>query len=136
MSGFKRFCCLSLTLLVWAGCGSSGGSAPSDAGATGGAGGHGAGMDASSTDSGSTVMLNDAGCLTFASASEVCGFASDGGVCAFSIGCGNSTNMGQCQINCEMGTTVMCYSAKDVECLRQAVAARSCTALAACNWIL
>jgi len=78
-------------------------------------------------------MLNDAGCLTFASASELCGFQSDGGICGFSVGCSNSTNMGQCQIDCEMGTTVKCYSAKDVDCLRQAAAARSCTALTACG---
>jgi hypothetical protein len=126
-----------LALLVWMGCGASSGNPSADAGpADGAGGGGGAAKDASSADSPSMVMLNDAGCLTFASASQVCGFQSDGSICAFSIGCNNSTNMGQCQINCEMGTTVMCYSAKDVDCLRRAEAARSCAALIACNWIL
>jgi hypothetical protein len=82
------------------------------------------------------VPLNDAGCLTFAGASKICGFMSDDKVCAFSVGCGTSTDDGQCKINCEMGTTVKCYSAADVKCLEDAVAAKSCAALTACNWVL
>jgi hypothetical protein len=82
------------------------------------------------------VPLNDAGCLTFAGASKICGFMSDDSVCAYSVTCGSSTDDGQCKINCEMGTTVKCYTAADVKCLEDAVKARSCTALKACNWVL
>ncbi|GAC1572060.1 MAG: hypothetical protein NVS3B20_03990 [Polyangiales bacterium] len=78
----------------------------------------------------------DAGCLTFAGASEVCGTKSDHTICAFSVGCKSSSSDGQCSINCEMGASVGCYSAANVKCLRDAVAAKSCTALKACNWIL
>jgi hypothetical protein len=82
------------------------------------------------------IPLNDAGCLTFAGASKICGFMSDDSVCAYSVTCGSSSDDGQCKINCEMGTTVKCYTAADVKCLEDAVKAKSCTALKACNWIL
>lgn len=82
------------------------------------------------------VPLNDAGCLTFAGASKICGFSSDDSVCAYSVTCGSSSDDGQCKINCEMGTTVKCYTAADVKCLEDAVKARSCSALKACNWVL
>ncbi len=82
------------------------------------------------------IPLNDAGCLTFAGASKICGFMSDDAVCAYSVTCGSSTDDGQCKINCEMGTTVKCYTAADVKCLEDAVKAKSCSALKACNWIL
>ncbi len=82
------------------------------------------------------VPLDDAGCLTFAGASKICGFSSDDKVCAFSVGCASSTDDSQCKINCEMGTTVKCYSAADVKCLEDAVTAKSCSALKACNWVL
>jgi len=95
-------------------------STPSDAGA----------------DTSIDIPLNDAGCLTFAGASKICGFMSDDSVCAYSVTCGSSTDDGQCKINCEMGTTVKCYTAADVKCLEDAVKAKSCTALKACNWIL
>ncbi len=82
------------------------------------------------------VPLNDAGCLTYEGASKICGFMSDDAVCAFSLTCATSTDDGQCKINCEMGSTVKCYTAADVKCLEDAVAAKSCSALKACNWIL
>jgi hypothetical protein len=76
------------------------------------------------------------GCLTFASASDVCGFASDGTVCTLARTCGQDPDDGQCKINCEMGTTVSCYKMADVDCLLAATAASDCAALAACGWIL
>jgi hypothetical protein len=82
------------------------------------------------------VPLNDAGCLTFAGASKICGFSSDDAICKLSVSCGSSTDDGQCKINCEMGTTVKCYMAADVKCLEDALTAKSCTALKACGWIL
>lgn len=82
------------------------------------------------------VPLNDAGCLTFAGASKICGFSSDDAICKLSVSCGSSTDDGQCKINCEMGTTVKCYMAPDVQCLENALAAKSCSALKACGWIL
>ena len=88
------------------------------------------------TDRNVDVPLDDAGCLTFAGASKICGFSSDDAVCSFSVSCGTSTDDGQCKINCEMGTTVKCYNAANVKCLEDAVAARSCSALTACAWVL
>ena len=76
------------------------------------------------------------GCLTFDGASALCGFSSNGSICETSLTCGSSTDEGQCQINCEMGTTVNCYEAGDVQCLVDAACADDCNALAACGWIL
>jgi hypothetical protein len=92
-------------------------------------------MDAA-PDTNVDVPLNDAGCLTFAGASKICGFSSNDEICKLSVSCGSSTDDGQCKINCEMGTTVKCYKAADVKCLENALAAKSCTALKACGWIL
>ncbi len=75
------------------------------------------------------------GCLTFASAGKICGFASDDSVCTQNMTCSGG-NADQCKINCEMGTTVKCYKMADVDCLQHAVAAHDCAALAACMWIL
>jgi hypothetical protein len=89
------------------------------------------------TDAGADTLEYDGeGCLTYPSASELCGFDSDSAICSFSVGCGTSTDLGQCRINCEMGTTVMCYTREHVACLRAAVASLSCTDLEDCGWIL
>jgi len=98
-----------------------------------------AGFDAGSTTRDAGLEFADGGgepCLTFTSASSICGFDSDDRVCAFSVSCGTSTDDGQCKINCEMGTTVRCYGPEDVGCLLSAVDAEDCTALSACGWIL
>ena len=75
------------------------------------------------------------GCLTFGSASDLCGFGSDDSACALQLSCHGGDD-GQCKINCEMGTTVKCYKQADVDCLAHAVAAHDCAALDACAWIL
>lgn len=82
------------------------------------------------------LPTNDAGCLTYAAAAEVCGFKSDESVCNFALGCGATTNLGQCKINCEMQSTVTCFAPADAACLLAAVSAKSCTALKACKWKL
>ncbi len=92
-------------------------------------------LDATSQEDGG-YQYSDAGCLAEPSASAICGFASNDSVCSFSVSCQNSTDDSTCKINCEMGTTVGCYTEANVKCLLDAVAAKSCTALKACNWIL
>lgn len=83
-------------------------------------------------------QYNDAGCLTFQSASQICGFNSDGTICMFSSTCpGGGGDPGQCMINCEMGAQFSkCYQPADVDCLKNAVSSMSCSALAACMWVL
>jgi hypothetical protein len=76
------------------------------------------------------------GCLTFQGASALCGFSSDDTICELSVMCGLSTDLGQCRINCEMGTTIECYAEADVACLAQAACAADCDALEACGFIL
>jgi hypothetical protein len=124
---------LSLFLVLVAGCGDDDGSG-ADAASVDGA------MpvaDAATGADARTYEYDQNGCLTFASAGEVCGFASDDTVCALSITCpAGGGDDSQCKINCEMGTTVTCYKMADVDCLLAATAAHDCTALAACGWIL
>jgi hypothetical protein len=97
----------------------------------GGSGGTGGGCSAPAG------TFDNEGCLTFASASEICGFNSDGAICALSAGCGLSDDEGQCKINCEMGATVSCYTQADVDCLYQAAICDAlCPDLSACGWIL
>ncbi len=91
--------------------------------------------DAQVVDAGPLLPVNDAGCLTYAAAETVCGFKSDGVICDFSFKCG-APSKSQCQINCEMASTVSCLSNDDAQCLRAAVKVPSCAALAACKWKL
>jgi hypothetical protein len=94
--------------------------------------------DASSTDAGSSVSIEvgDGGCVTYQTAQKLCGTASDDSVCKYSVTCGKSTDDSQCKINCEMAATVTCYTKADAQCLLDAVATQSCSALKACKWIL
>jgi hypothetical protein len=82
-----------------------------------------------------TYEYDQHGCLTFASASRVCGVNSDDSVCALRVSCQGGDD-GQCKIDCEMGSTVSCYKMADVQCLLNAVAAHDCAMLAACGWII
>src|SRR5690606_7676620 len=82
------------------------------------------------------VEVDAKGCVTYAGAGALCGFASDESICAFAVSCGRTDAVGQCKINCEMATTSECYEATDVACLRAAVKAGACDALAQCRWIL
>lgn len=75
------------------------------------------------------------GCLTFQGASQLCGFDSNEAICSLAVSCEISQDISQCKINCEMGTTVRCYTQKDVACVAQALQGESCSALAACEWI-
>jgi hypothetical protein len=82
------------------------------------------------------VEVNPDGCVTYAGAAALCGFASDESICAFAVSCGRTDDVGQCKINCEMGSTFECYEAADVACLRAAKKAGDCDALAKCRWVL
>lgn len=93
-------------------------------------------QDASAHDTGLTLPTNDAGCLTYAAAQQVCGFNSDGSVCKFAAQCGAATDVGQCKINCEMQSTITCFAAVDALCLLNALNAKACTAISACKWKL
>jgi hypothetical protein len=96
--------------------------------------------DASATDAGTgddlDLPTNDAGCLAFAAAQQVCGFESDETVCELAVSCGASKDVGTCKINCEMQTTINCYSNADAKCLLDAAKSKSCAKLATCNWKL
>jgi hypothetical protein len=82
------------------------------------------------------LTLNDGGCLTYASASKICGFNSDESICKFAVSCKISTDVGQCKINCEMGVTVSCMTMTNFTCMKNAVASADCAALNKCNWVL
>ena len=122
-----------LALLLTTACGDDGGGNPDAALAADGS----TTPDAttSGADAAGSFEFDENGCLTYASASKLCGFDSDDSVCAQKLSCEGGDD-GQCKINCEMGTTVNCYKLADVECLLSAVAAHDCAALAACHWIL
>jgi hypothetical protein len=94
--------------------------------------------DAGGSDTGPPDDLEyDAkGCLTFGGASRLCGFSSDGSICEFALECGLSESTSQCGINCEMGTTVMCYTRESVACLRSAASTFNCSAASECGFIL
>lgn len=77
----------------------------------------------------------DAGCLTFAQASQVCGTAAPETVCNFAVSCELSTSLSQCQINCEMGATVTCYTPSTVACVASALQTSNCSALSTCGVI-
>lgn len=78
------------------------------------------------------LEYDDDDCLTFAGADDVCGDA-QGDVCQFLVGCGLSTDAGQCSIDCTMTTTIACLTDVDVTCLTEAVCADDCDAANACN---
>lgn len=114
----------------------SGGNASGGGGAaSGGAGGESACYDPGPLEFGPGPN-GEPSCLTFGGASALCGFESDDSICTFSVGCGASFDLGQCQINCEMGTTVACYEQADADCLIAAMCADDCAALVACGFIL
>ena len=94
--------------------------------------------DADITDAGSsiTIEVGDGGCVTYQTAQKLCGTMSDDSVCKYSVTCGKSTDDSQCKINCEMAATVTCYTKADAQCLLDAVATQSCSALKACKWLL
>lgn len=82
------------------------------------------------------LPTDDEGCLTYAAAQQVCGSASDGAVCDHALDCGATTNAGECSINCEMWSTVECFTPADAKCLLDAAASKSCGALEKCAWKL
>jgi hypothetical protein len=145
-----------IVALIAVGCSSSSTTTPQtpkDGGTTGtgtDGGGGGGGTDSGGGDmtmdagggttdaggGGPVIELGDGGCVTYQSASMLCGTMSDDSVCKFSVGCGHSTDDGQCKINCEMGSTVNCFTADDAKCLEDAVKSGSCTDLKNCKWIL
>lgn len=104
-------------------------------GGTGGAGGEGVCFDPGPLEYGPGPN-GGTDCLTFEGASQLCGFQSDEAICTFSIGCGFSSDMSQCKINCEMGVTVNCNTETNVACVIDAMCAQDCTALAGCAFIL
>jgi hypothetical protein len=111
----------------------------SDASRLDASGGDGGGSDSGSTaDTGTVEELeyNAEGCLTFAGASALCGFESDGSICEFALECGLSESTSQCSINCEMGATVSCYTRETVACLRSAASTFNCGAASECGFIL
>lgn len=117
-----------------------GGDGGSASGGNGGASNGGAGGESACYDPGPLELgpgpNGEPSCLTFGGASDLCGFESDDSICEFSVGCGASTDLGQCQINCEMGTTVQCYALADADCIIAAMCADDCAALTACGFIL
>jgi len=85
----------------------------------------------------SSFEYDEQGCLLYSSASKLCGFSSDEAVCAYwHDTCGENNDIGQCKIDCEMGTTIQCYTEADVLCLLNAVEAQDCVAMEACGWII
>lgn len=102
---------------------------------------------ASTTTSGSTgsgtgcnvpqPMYDGLGCLTFDSASEICGFDSDEAICEFAVGCGFSTDtVGQCKINCEQGSSSFCNDMTKTTCVIDSFCTQDCAKLATCDFIL
>jgi hypothetical protein len=81
------------------------------------------------------TTFNDAGCLTFGGAQTFCGTNSNDRICQMAVDCSLSTDLSQCQINCEMGTMIECYGFNDVACVQMALSANNCTQLAGCGWI-
>ncbi len=76
-------------------------------------------------------------CLTYEGASRVCGVSSDEAICTFAVSCGGSGgDVGQCQINCEMGTTIGCETTEMVACVLSAFCGADCDALTACGFVL
>ena len=121
---------------------SGGGGAESGSGGAGGAassGGGGAGTGGACFDPGPLEFAPAMGnpeCLTFEAASALCGFSSGNEVCDFAVACGITSDVGQCQINCEQGSSSFCNSPTMVDCLIASVCAQDCDALAACGVIL
>jgi hypothetical protein len=141
---------------LWIGCGDD--TSGEGGGASGGGGASQTKASSTSSSSGSTVATSSTtgsssstgegggcpvpnveyenGCLTFQGASTLCGFSSDDVICELAVRCGLSSDLSQCQINCEMGTTIECYAEADVACLAQAACAADCDAMEACGFIL
>ncbi len=104
-------------------------------GDTGGAGGSAACIDSSGFEYGMGPNAEPE-CLTVATAASFCGFGSDDAICDFSVMCGISEDTGQCEINCEQGSSSFCNEPADVDCVISAYCANDCAALMACDFIL
>ena len=76
------------------------------------------------------------GCITFEGAKAFCGFGSDEVMCTFAATCRTDGDIGQCQIDCEMGTTMGCIGPADIQCIIDAVEAQSCDDLKGCAFKL
>jgi hypothetical protein len=122
-----------------------GGGTTADGSASGGEDGSAGGGDSSAADDASSssdagggvlIEVGDGGCVTYQTAQRLCGTMSDDSICKYSVTCGKSSDDSQCKINCEMASTVTCYTAADAKCLEDAVAAKSCTDIKACKWLL
>jgi hypothetical protein len=111
--------------------GASGGSTVDGGAGTGG----GSCIDTSGLEYG-PGPTNEPGCLTTESANTFCGFGSDEVICNFAVSCGMTKNLGQCQINCEQGSSSFCNDEAAVDCVVSAVCSDDCDALAACTFIL
>lgn len=125
--------------------GSPAGGAAAGGSSAGGAGGQGqGGAGGGAAGGGSCVDTSALGyeqrtegmCLDNASANVFCGFGSDGAICEFSVGCAISSDLGQCQINCEQGSASYCNDEAAVACVVDAFCAGDCAALSACPFIL
>ncbi len=114
--------------------GASGGAAPGGGGAGGGSGG-GSCVDTSGLTYGRGPS-GEPSCLDVPSANAFCGFGSDEAICSFSVACGVSSDLGQCQINCEQGSSSFCNDEAAVQCVVDAYCADDCAALSACTFIL
>lgn len=57
-------------------------------------------------------------------------------MCDCAVQCGTSSDLGQCQINCEQGSSSFCNGPTAVACVVDALCTDDCAALAACNFIL
>jgi len=89
------------------------------------------------TTGGAEVEVDEEGCVTWDGASAFCGFKSDGTICEFAEQCATNGDGGNCQIDCEMTTTVACLTKDDVACVEAAVGAEDCAALKECTlWVL
>jgi hypothetical protein len=84
-----------------------------------------------STGPSPTAMYNQDGCLTYASASALCGFSSNGDACKRYESCGRGT-ASECQINCEMYTSFTCVERDFVDTCLAAVE-KDCDALSVCQ---
>lgn len=106
-----------------------------DAGEAADAGGTDAGGD-TDAGAGTTPEYDAEGCLTFESASFICGFRSDGAACGRLTSCGIG-DMSQCQIDCEMATT-LCLGRELVDACIAAFASEDCDRIRSdCNgWVV
>jgi len=91
-----------------------------------------AGSPPPSDASDAAPSYDESGCLTAAGSTRVCTSRSDDSICALLASC-NALAIDSCRQLCERSASARCWSANDVECLRDAALARSCAALARCG---